>query len=266
MNFVWNWLMVVIKKFLYLFDFVDWEITKDSLQNKACSNQWKIFSQYVDFHLNFIELEPWSKIQKTGQLLFPLWYSGEINWCFVYMVPDSKKIIEQSGSFFDILVRKANFIDGYVVWEFKRALLLDTGSIDFYTDSLDSSLVVLLPFKNKWFVPEFLQFTWLLLNSLGYERFVTSSKIIQYWTSSVVEFRFADIPFYKGLYRFSFQWLSVLDTKLDLSYIAEENKIPLNFFYKKNIILVPWILLFWIIWFFIVLFVLRLILRKLLKR
>lgn len=255
-----------LEKIPISFSFVDWEITNDSLRNKACSNQWNVFAQYVDFESDFVELEPWEVFQKTGSLVFPLWYSGEINGCFVYMIPDNKKKLEQWWSFFDVVVRRANFIDWYVVGDFKRNIEFNDFLVDYYIDKKDGSLVVNLKFNNWWVLPEYLQYTWRLSNMLGYERFFTSSKVIDYWTSSLVEFRFADIPFYKGVYNFFFQWSSVLDTRLDLSYVPEKYKQKIDFSYDKNIVIVPWILILWVLWFFVALFALRWILKVVLRR
>ncbi len=246
--------------------FVDGELTNDELRNKACSNQWKLFGPYVDFLQKTLVLSSWLVIQKTWTISFPLGYSGEVNWCLVYHILDQKKMRQQDWSSFDVIVRKANFMDGYVVGEFKRDIEFDDFSVTYYIDKQDKSLVVLLPFDNWWVLPEFLQYTWKLSNVLGYERMVTSSQIIEYWTSSLVEFRFADIPFYKGVYRFSFWWNSALDTRLDLSYVPEEYKQKIDFSYDKKIIIVPWTLLFWILWFFVALFALRWILKIVLRR
>lgn len=246
--------------------FVDGELTNDELRNKVCSNQWKLFGPYVNFSDKILELSSWSVIQKTWTLFFPLWYSGEINWCLVYNILDQKKSIQQNWSSFDVIVRKANFMDGYVVGEFKRSIEFDDFSVAYYIDKQDKSLVVLLPFNNSGVLPEFLQFNWTLSNVLGYERSVTSSKIIDYWTSSLIEFRFADIPFYKGVYNFFFQWNSVLDTRLDLSYVPEKYKQKIDFSYDKKIVIVPWTLIFWILWFFVALFVLRWIMKVVLRR
>lgn len=246
--------------------FVDGEYTNDAVRNKACSHQWTSFSPYVHFEDNFVVVSSWSLIQKTGHLLFPTWYSWEIHGCVVYTIPEEKKTSHQNWSLFDVIVRKANFMDGYVVGEFKRSIEFDDFSVAYYIDKQDKSLVVLLPFNNSGVLPEFLQFNWTLSNVLGYERSVTSSKIIDYWTSSLIEFRFADIPFYKGVYNFFFQWNSVLDTRLDLSYVPEKYKQKIDFSYDKKIVIVPWTLIFWILWFFVALFVLRWIMKVVLRR
>ncbi|AHB41528.1 hypothetical protein P148_SR1C00001G0738 [candidate division SR1 bacterium RAAC1_SR1_1] len=247
--------------------FVDGELTNDELHNKACSHQGRLFSPYVDFLEKTMLISSGSVVQKTGTLSFPLGYSGEVNGCLVYHVLDQEKSLQQDGSSFDIIVRKANFMDGYVVGDFKRNIEFDNdSSVIYYIDKEDSALVVLLPFSNGGILPEFLQYTGRLSNILGYERMVTSSKIIDYGTSSMIEFRFADIPFYKGVYSFFFQGFSLLDTRLDLSYVPEEYKQKIDFSYDKNIILVPWMLIFGIVGFFVALFVLRRILKIILRR
>lgn len=246
--------------------FVDGELTNDTLHNKACSHQWKKFGPYVNFLEKTLILSSWSVLQKTWVLSFPLGYSGQIHGCLVYHVLDQKKTLQQNWSSFDIIVRKANFIDGYVVGEFTRNIEFNDSLVTYYKDKQDTSLVILLPFDNSWVLPEFLQFTWRLSNVLWYERVVTSSKIIAYWTSSLIEFRFADIPFYGGVYNFFFQGNSVLDTQLDLSYVPETYKQRIDFSYDKNIVLIPWMLIFWVVWFFVALFVLRWILKIVLKR
>lgn len=246
--------------------FVDGEITNDELRNKACSHQWRLFDPYVNFLGKTMLLSSWSVVQKTWMLSFPLGYSGEVHGCLVYHILDQKKMIEQNGSSFDIIVRKANFMDGYVVGEFKRNIEFVPSLVYHYIDKEDGALVVLLPFVNWWVLPEYIQFTWTLVNRLGYERLITSSKLIEYWTSSLIEFRFADIPFYKWIYKFSFQWFSLLDTRLDLSYVPEKYKQKIDFSYDKKIILVPWMLIFGVLWFFVALFVLRWILKIILRR
>ncbi|MDD3262876.1 MAG: hypothetical protein PHR61_03435 [Candidatus Absconditabacteria bacterium] len=246
--------------------FVDGEITNDEIGNKACSHQGSLFGPYVDFLEKTMLLSSGSVVQKTGTLSFPLGYSGQVNGCLVYNILDQKKMIQQDGSSFDVIVRKANFMDGYVVGEFKRNIEFDKSLVSHYIDKKDDALVVLLPFDNSGVLPEFLQYTGRLSNILGYERFVTSSKIIEYGTSSLIEFRFADIPFYKGVYNLFFQGSSVLDTRLDLSYVPEKYKQKIDFSYDKNIILVPWVLIFGVLGFFVALFVLRWLLKIVLRR
>lgn len=244
--------------------FVDGELTNDELQNKACSYEWSDFWPYVNFSKKNLTLFSWSTIQITGDLMFPLGYSWEVHWCLVYSIPNKINSIEQWGSLFDVVIRKANFIDGYVAWEFLRSIVLLSWEVSYYRDKVDNDLVVSLPFVISWIIPEFLQFTWILNNILGYERSVVSSKILS-GNSSII-FRFSDIPFYQGKYNFSFEWSSLLDTRLDLSYLPDDSKKILFFFYEKNLFLIPWMLVFEIIWFFVALFVLRLILKIILRR
>lgn len=244
--------------------FVDGEFTNDELHNKACSHQWSSFAPYVDFVKNTITLISWSSIQKTGNLIFPLGYSGEVHGCLVYTVPNTNSSIKQGNSLFNVVVRKANFIDGYVVWDFVRSLDFLSWKVSYYIDKTDDSFVVSLPFVSSWMIPELVQFTWTLNNALGYTRSIVSSQIVS--GSSVILFRFSDIPFYKGKYTFSFEWSSVLDTRLDLSYLPDEAKKIIIFSYTKILFLVPWMLIFGIAWFVIGLFVLRWILKIILRR
>lgn len=244
--------------------FVDGQVTNDAIHNKACSYEWSLFDPYVNFPWKKIVLMSWYSIQKTGFLLFPLWYSWEVHWCLVYSLPSQKNKINQQWSFFDVLVRKAKFIDGYVAWDFVREVSFLSWNISYYIDRNDDALIVTLPFVSSWMIPEFLQFTWTLTNVLGYKRSVVSSKVFS-WTSVLI-FRFSDIPFYQWKYIFSFKWSSLLDTRLDLSYLPEENKKPIFFSYSKALFLIPRILIFEIIGVIFGLFILRFILKLILRR
>jgi len=231
--------------------FVDWQLTNSESKNKACSHQGRLFGPYVDFMEEVFDIPSFSKIQKTGFLNFPIWYSGEVNWCLVYTISNDKKNIEQWWSFFDVIVRKANFMDWYVVWEFNRNLIFMSWNISYYIDKQNNDLVISLPFVSSWIIPEFIQFTWIIKNSLGYERTVSKAQLISWYYNLLINFD--DVPFYKWWYDFSFEAISVLDTRLDLSYLSDLNKKPFQFSLEKKIILVPWKLIAILIWFVLVL-------------
>jgi hypothetical protein len=246
--------------------FVNGEVTSDESKKKACSTQWDRFSPYVTFPSRKILLGAWSWIVLSWIISYPLWYFGPIHGCLAYTIPKKTPYIQQDSSFLDIIVRKVNFIDWYVVWTFKRDITFLPSNIVYYEDKLDNSFVVSLIFDNKGIIPELFRFRWSLSNALGYGRSLSSAQELYSETGTVIVFRFSDFPFYKWLYRFSFEGESNLDSQLDLSYVPEKDKQALYFSYEKMVVLVPWTIVFALIWFFLALFFLRSFLKFILRR
>lgn len=246
------------------FSFVDGSITNDASQKKACSYNAVKYWKYFNFTGTSFLLEPWNSIIKTWFFDFPLGYSGEINWCLVYFV--SSKSWKSSGSMFDVVVRKANFIDWRVVWEFNRNIVLSTWDFDYYIDSLHNSLVVRISIQNKWSASETIFLTWVLKNTLWYERNVIVSQDVSYLTSSIVDLKFSNIPFYKGKYVFELSGSSYISSNIDQSYIPEKFKNSLSFSFSKSIFVIPWKIIFSFLWIIFVLFLFRKIMKFVLKR
>lgn len=241
--------------------FVDGEYTNDEVRNKACSYHWASFSPYVHFEDNFILVSSWGLIQKTGHLLFPVWYSWEIHWCVVYTIPEDKKTSYQNWSLFDVVVRKAKFIDGFVFWSFTRNISFLSGEIFSSQVTWTNDYLILVPFVNSWIVTEKFSYTGSLRNIFWYERNVSGEYLLVSWTS-YVSFPFSNIPFYRGLYQFSFWWSSIIHPSLDVSYLPKESVQPLYFSYTGPLFFMPWKFLGKCLIILLAFFLLKIFLRK----
>lgn len=246
------------------FSFVDGFMTNDISQKKACSYNAVKYWKYFDFTGKSFLLVSWSSVIKTWFFDFPLGYSGQIHWCLVYSI--SSKSWKTNASMFDVVVRKANFIDWRVVWKFNRKIILSTWDFDYYIDNLHNSLVVRIPIQNKWSTSETIILTWILKNTLWYERTVVVPKDISYLTSSIVDFTFSNIPFYKGKYIFTLSGFSAISSNIDQSYIPEKFKNLLYFQFSRTVFVIPWKIIFSFLWIIFVLFLFRKIMKFILKR
>jgi len=245
------------KKVPVSFGFVDWLLTNDSLQKKACSNQWDKIAKYIDFDKYKIDLSPWEVVQLTGNLKFPLGFSWEIHACLAYTIPIDLSKTKKTTATFDVIVRKASFMDWYVVGDFVRDLQFLESEKSHYVDLFDNSLVFVLPFVNLGSLSEELMITGVLINNLWYERTSLIKITIPYGSSKDVKMSFSDIPFYNGKYSLKLDMISSLSSSLDLSYIPQKEIKPIKSSYNIIVFLFPWKILFSVLWILLILFILR---------
>ncbi len=238
------------------FSFVDWILTSDVLQKKACDAKPWLVTPFVHFPFSWLTV-PWNtKIKLTGYVEFPVWFSGNIQWCLVYNL--AKKT--SSNSMFDIIVRRANFFDGVVFWEINRWERFENEKKSYTMYS--TWLSISLPFVNTWNIDVMVEISGSLYNTLGYERPFYKQQLLSYWSSLLLSYSFEDIPFYKLAYVFSWKILfkPLLDTSLfSLSELHAESSGE-DIYYK--IFLVPYTILWWIWGTILFLFVLRILFRK----
>ncbi len=240
-------------------DFVDVEETNDAFRNKACSAQWEFFGKMVKMESKELSLLWWEKLQKTGLITILAWYSGKLEWCLVYSLAKGKDSLAWD-SLFDVIVRKAKFIDAYAVGDFDRKWPEYLWT-NYVYNSENKRLLVAMDFQNDWDIPELLQYTWYLKNPLWYTKTISSSAILKANDKNFISIYFDNIPFYKGLYNFEFEWISILDPDLDLSYIPDDLKEYLKFSHKKTIFVMPWNIVLYLFGSFLLLRLIRMILK-----
>ncbi len=246
-------------------EFVDAVVSNDSFNSKICSTNSVSFAPYVYLSGTSFTI-PWNTAyQKTGLLQFPPEYSGAIHGCLVYNIPKTPDKT-QKASWFDIIVRKWIFIDGLILGNYSRNLFFNSKKIDYHGDSFDNWVTIVLPFDNKSPISEYIQFTWSLSNSLWYERLFSSWVIIKWDTWSLLSFHFENLPFYKWVYRFHFEWISSLSPHLDTSLVPDSMKKSISFGYEKNIYIIPWKMMFVVLILIFILLFIKLLLKKIVKR
>lgn len=100
-------------------NFVDGTITADDTQNKACQPEEtkENFWQYV--HMpeedRVIDIPAGTTIETHASINFPAWYAGMSYGCTTLQMEGES--ITSTGSMFQVLSRRGNFIDVLVRWE-----------------------------------------------------------------------------------------------------------------------------------------------------
>jgi hypothetical protein len=97
-----------------------------------------------------------SKVIQKSYVKFPAGLTGMVNGCLTYFVSNTKETTTIDSAMFDVLVRKATFIDVLVGGELSRNLKLsnEDNSINSYYDSEKDLLVLDVKFDNAGTVNE----------------------------------------------------------------------------------------------------------------
>lgn len=102
-----------------ILNFVDWTITADDSQNKACQPEWTVsnFGQYVDYVSEVITVKAWSTLETHAEVEFPEWYAWLSYGCVTMQFAPGESDT-QEDSMFNVLSRRGYFIDFLVEWDF----------------------------------------------------------------------------------------------------------------------------------------------------
>lgn len=194
--------------------FVDWTITADDSQNKACQPEGtrSNFGQYVEYLTEVITVEAWSTVETRAEVVFPEGYAGLSYGC-VTMQFAPEEWENQQDSMFNVLSRRGYFIDFLVEGDF------------------DLWLNIIQPknnFDNLWDSQELVVYRtdqWVYKASLSVEN---PWNIAQSVTV---------IPSFKSLFRQPLEWRNIISQeiinneiqeKTSLEWTASKNATPIT--------------------------------------
>jgi len=91
--------------------FVDWWVTADELQRKSCKSDEYVeeFWQYISWYNSPLRIPAYGTVEHHAYTAFPEQMSWSVAGCVTYRVDGDKR--ETADGMFDIIVRKAKFID-----------------------------------------------------------------------------------------------------------------------------------------------------------
>lgn len=251
------------------YGFVDWVVTADKYKSKACKNEWEdtMFGRYVRQDVNKISIPSMSKVRQKAYIKFPVGLTGMVNWCLTYFVSNTKETTTIDSAMFDVLVRKASFIDVLVWWELSRNLKLssDKDAISSYFDSDNDILVLELKFDNLGTVNEWIVIGWKISNMFGYTA-EFSGQVVKVLSDSsqILKIQISQLPWYKWLFDVELNVMSTPQFDFDPASIPADMKEAIYIEAKTNVFVMPWMIIY-ILWWFIVLIILIKLLAKHLK-
>ncbi len=249
--------------------FIDGAITADKYKSKACQNEWDkdLFWQYVRQEISEINIPSMQKVKQKAYVKFPAWLTGMMNGCLTYFVSNAKTTTSVDSAMFDVLVRKATFIDVLVGWELSRSLKLSNKnkSINTYYDSKKDVLVLEATFNNDGTINEWVIMNGTITNMFGYNVNFTGEVIkVLSDADQMLRIEVSDIPWYKWPFDVELNIISNPQFDFDPGSISDNMKESIYIDAKTNVFLMPWILIY-IVWWFIVLITLIKALAKHLK-
>lgn len=224
-------------------NFVDWTITNDTDQKKACKNEWENqnFWQYISLKEKVITVPARWSTTFTGILELPEEAAGEIHGCVTYFINNEKNQKEM----FTIMVRRANFIDIFAkgvvtIWlefidvESQTKSLSKNPKLLSSFDNKEDKLYIQSTLRNKWTAEQWVTIKWEIKNRFGYKKiFFEEKRTIFAKQTSNINNVIEDLPFYKGPFTITYSiehsanvsaWLET-DTEEKAGILSETTSI-----------------------------------------
>lgn len=249
---------------------VDWVLTNDNQQLKACRNEWDNanFGRFVALENNQVLLPAQSSTIVTWIVKFPAGNGGMVLGCITYYANQGWQ--KSDGSMLNILVRKASFVNVLVSGEVTYNLSYVPVTNDLMKDQLsnnvlfnvyhdvanDNALIAQLGLQNTGSVPQKTQTTWVVTNIFGFKQELSFEKLVLP-RDMVVLTEPLKFPWYGGWYNVfvqtSYQPINEIQTSALGSLEDKKGVISL----KATVFVLPWIvilalgvflcIIFWII-------------------
>lgn len=250
------------------YGFVDGTVTADNYKSKACKNEWDIknFWQYVNQDINEIDIPSMTKVRQKAYIKFPSWFTGMVNGCLTYFISDKSEKVNLDSAMFDVLVRKASFIDILVGWELYRNLKLAEGDpIKANYDRSKNSIILDVVFENKGNVNESVLVSWVVSSIFGYSvNFSGENVKVLSDENGVLKIETKNIPWYKWPFNISLDIVSNPDFNFNPDSLPDTIKTPITITANASIFILPWIFIY-ILWGLILLIIIVKFLMKHLK-
>lgn len=234
------------------YSFVDWVITNDEYQNKACTiSDMANFGQFVQQENASIIVPARWYVQQKAYLKFPTWIDWVVNWCLVYSLSEEKADWNNSRNsenwgqaMLGVQLRKASFIDVIVWWDIYRDLTLGW-KIKAKFSRKDKVLSLFFPLSNKWNVNERSTVSGNISNRFGYNSILNQDeKIIISDSDFSIHVPVDNIPRYRLFYHVKWNIISNSDLNVDPSLLEESLRTPIIIPFNFTVFIFPWLLLF----------------------
>ncbi len=232
--------------------FIDGTITEDSLRSKACQNEGDItrFGQYITFDAKPFFLAAGTTVTKRATMKFPSGYNGLIYGCLTYYISKTNDVISNGNSMFNVLVRKANFINVLLGGKLERNLTDTIGWIQNISPRVDPAtkhLVAEIPFQNKGNVIENVSLSGSISNVFGYYHAITGEVLKILWEDKgTLKIDMWKIPFYKWPYTVDISVVSI--PKVDFAVVIPASmQDPLVFHKTFTVFFVPYLIIIFLI-------------------
>ncbi len=248
--------------------FVDGVVTADKYKSKACKNEWdkQNFGQYVKQDITSINIPSKTKVKQKSYIKFPAGFTGMVNWCLTYFVSADTTTTNVESAMFDVLVRKASFIDVLVWWKLSRNLKLssENDAIKSFYDKQKKALVLEVVLDNAGTVNEWAVMDVEVSNIFGYNSLV-SGEVIKVLSDdkSVLRMEVKNIPWYRWPFDISLNILSTPNFDFDSASIPNEMKEEINIKAKTSVFIFPWIPLYIFVWIIVLIILIRLLSKHL---
>ena len=250
------------------YGFVDGTVTADSYKSKACQNEWdkQNFGQYVKQDVNEINIPSMTKVRQKSYVKFPSWFTGMVNGCLTYFISDKSEKVKVDSAMFDVLVRKAAFIDVLVGGELSRSLKLAEGNnVTASYDKSKNSIILDVIFENKGNVNESVVVNWIVSSIFGYSVNFSGENIkVLSDENGVLKIETKNIPWYKWPFNISLDIVSNPDFNFNPDSLPDEIKTPITIKASSTVFIMPWIFVY-ILWWLILILILIKFLKKHLK-
>ncbi len=250
------------------YGFVDGTVTADSYKSKACKNEWdkQNFGQYVKQDVNEINIPSMTKVKQKAYVKFPSWFTGMVNGCLTYFISNKSQQVNVDSAMFDVLVRKASFIDVLVGGELYRSLkLAGWNAITAVYNKSKNSIVLDVAFENKGNVNESVLVNWFVSSIFGYSVDFSGENIkVLSDENGVLKIETKNIPWYKWPFNISLDIVSNPDFNFNSNSLPDEIKNPIVIKANSNVFIFPWIFVY-ILWWLILLILVFKYLSKHLK-
>lgn len=232
------------------YGFVDWSVTADEFKNKACKNEGEIdnFWQYLTQNNTEILVPAWWSVRQKAYAKFPVWLSWLIHGCLTYYVKNDDAW--QSNNTFNVLVRKAAFIDVLVWWNLERSLKISQDSVSYNHNTNKGTYDVSIKVENKWNIDEMLSFVGKVSNKLWYSATISgdSQKILSD-DSGIIQFELKDLPRYKMSFDIDLHIVSDPVFAFNPDMVPDDMKWSNEMNLHLSIFVFPWVLIYSVLWF-----------------
>ena len=248
--------------------FVDGTISNDFDQKKVCKNEWDNanFWKFITINSDSVVVPADWSVTKNAKIKFPQWYAGMVHGCVTYYITTTNQVSQWSSSF-DILVRKASFVDVLVSWNFDLWLeflelekiskfnrkffeIVPNDKIKVFENELDKKLTVKIWLRNVWRINQNVNIIWKITNFLWYEKvFETWTRIILWQDEVLIPSLIDDLPFYKWPFDIKYEVSYTPDFEFETDKISSDMRQTLIVFQESKVFFIPWLVIVTIILF-----------------
>lgn len=247
-------------------NFVDGTVTNDTEQKKACQpeSSTERFGKFISIAQTDYLIQPEQTLEVHATANFPTSYAWMAYGCVTYQA-----VGEWGGgdSMFNVLTRKANFIDILVEGKIEMWVsivdharsdnLSNSPQLLIYKDSTDGSYKAQLQVNNVWNVAQQVDVKWEVTARFQSTPILAQTKKVLPWDS--IDFLFTldpALPRYEWVIKMDLEVTHTPVFEFESDQITDEMRKPLTQTISARMLLAPWKLLAWVIALLLIVFAL----------